>query len=171
MPFTMVMKVYSQEPLSKENQAIRSFGERGGVHIEATNFQLTEFKLRGMRVTIGVTLFLVFTAKTVWLPYTNNEDYILDAINPYVTLALSVGALIWAFAPPKYLPVLTEGLWLSFGWWVVLSARLVLHHSPRYFNTYERLSWFLIDLAMMVLSIGAWFTYRRFDAYKSSIGA
>lgn len=108
----------------------------------------------------GIALACVLTADWIWIFQPRDHD-IISIINPWVTLTLAVGVTIWAIVPPAYVYIVDEVLWLTFGWWIILFARLALHPQPHQVTGYDRYSWLWVYFGMAILSIGLWFGSRR----------
>jgi hypothetical protein len=131
---------------------------KGGIHIYAPQYDL---RPHGIRVTIGLTMAGVLAADSVWVPADRDYD-VISRTSPWIGSLLALGAIAWAFSPLRFVPILTEGLWLTFGWSIMLALHLTLTPDPYWHSGNERLSWLCVYYSMTALSFGTWLTYRRF---------
>lgn len=115
---------------------------------------------KSVRFTIGLTIAGVLTADTIWLA-THRDSDLLSRLNPWITLVLSLGALMWAIVPARYAYRFNDGLWLAFGWWVVLACRLLIHPQPTQVTGYDRISWLFVYFSMAGLAVGIWYSFRK----------
>lgn len=113
-----------------------------------------------LRLAVAIGIASVLTADTVWIGAPRDHDF-LSTINPWVTLILSIGIMIWGIVPKRYAYKINEILWFTHGWWVLLFYRLAFHPEPAQVDGWDRVSWCFVYFGMAVMTLGLWFTARK----------
>lgn len=130
-------------------------------------------EFRYARLLVSILIVGILTADTIWA-WTNRDPDFLSRINPWVTFAISIEIFIWGLLPSKILNKLKfyvqglevgldEGLWIAFGWWVVLTLRLAFFPQPAQVVGFDRASWLCVYISMIIFALGNWLLRHRFQ--------
>lgn len=135
------------------------------------NLHLREF--RYARLLVGILIIGIFSADTVWIRAHRDSDF-FSRINPWATLLISIEIAVWAFSSSNFVNKckfyvqglevgLDEGLWIAFGWWMILTVRLAFFPQLHQVTGFDRTSWLCVYVSMTIFSLGNWLLRHRFQ--------